>query len=33
MKKILLIAAAALLAFACEEKPEGPQVIIEETTY
>ena len=33
MKKILFFAAIAALAIACEKKPEGPQVIIEETTY
>ena len=33
MKKILLIAAVATAAIACEEKPEGPQIVIEETVY
>ena len=33
MKKILLIAAVATAAIACEEKQEGPQIVIEETVY
>ena len=33
MKKIFFFAAVAALLIGCKEKPEGPQVIIEETTY
>ena len=33
MKKIFYLAAIAAVVAACEKKPEGPQVIIEETTY
>ncbi len=33
MKKIFYLAAIAAVFAACEKKPEGPQVIIEETTY
>lgn len=33
MKKIFYLAAIAAVFAACEKKPEGPQLIIEETTY